>query len=294
MKKSGNQMDRRRFLKQSSIGFAGATVWACGDSHPDRAPRAPAATESLASMLGNSPFRFGFQSYSLRHFSETIELARAAEHLGLHFVEVYNGHLPTDATDEEISRFKKTVDRAGVEVNAFGVEGFSGDHDANQRLFQFGQKLGVENLSADPSQDAFESLQRLVAEYDIRIAIHNHGPEDERWRRPEWILEAVKDLDPRIGACVDTGHYLRAGIDPVEAIQMLGSRVWGVHLKDFDASSEEQIVGRGRLNLLKTFQTLVDVGFKGPLSLEYEAHMENPVPSMREGLAAAAEALDRM
>ncbi len=156
------------------------------------------------------------------------------------------------------------------------------------------RNLGVENLSANPSKDAFESLQRLLAEYDIRIAIHNHGPEDERWRRPEWILEAVKDLDPRIGACVDTGHYLRAGVDPVKAIRMLGFRVWGVHLKDFDASSEEQIVGQGRLNLVETFQALVDVGFKGPLSLEYEAHMENPVPHMREGLAAAAEALARM
>ena len=287
-------MDRRRFLKQSSSGLAAATLWACGGSQSDEAQRAPDTTESLASVLEKSPFRFGFQSYSLRHFSETKELVREAEQLGLPFVEVYDGHLPADATDEKISGFKQALDRAGVEINAFGVEDFSADHEANQRLFQFGQKLGVENLSAYPSKDSFESLQRLVAEYDIRIAIHNHGPEDERWRRPEWILEAVQDLDPRIGACVDTGHYLRAGVDPVEAIRMLGSRVWGVHLKDYDASSEEQIVGQGRLNLVETFQTLLDVGFKGPLSLEYEADMQNPVPSMREGLAAAAQALSRM
>ena len=288
-------MDRRRFLKQRSIGLAGATLWSCGGSQvADVEKTAPAATESLASILENSPFRFGFQSYSLRHFSQTEDLAGEAEKLGLLFVEVHSGHLPTDATDEGISRFKQALDRVGVEVNAFGVESFTADHEANQRLFQFGQKLDVENLSADPSKDAFESLQQLVAQYDIRIAIHNHGPEDERWRRPEWILEAVKDLDPRIGACVDTGHYLRAGVDPVEAIRMLGSRVWGVHLKDFDAESEEQIVGQGRLNLVETFQALLDVGFKGPLSLEYESHMENPVPSMREGLEAAAEALAQL
>jgi inosose dehydratase len=288
-------MDRRRFLKRSSIGFAGATLWSCGGSQVARVEEpAPAVTESLASILENSPFRFGFQSYSLRHFSETEELAGEAEQLGLAFVEVYNGHLPTDATDEEMSRFKQALEEVGVEVNAFGVEGFSADHEANQRLFQFGHKLGVENLSANPSKDAFESLDKLVAQYDIRIAIHNHGPEDERWRRPEWILEAVRDLDPRVGACVDTGHYLRAGVDPVEAIRMLGSRVLGVHLKDFDAESEEQIVGHGRLSLVDTFRALIDVGFKGPLSLEYESHMENPVPSMREGLAAAGEALARM
>ena len=285
-------MDRRRFLKQSSIGFAGATLCACGGSRLDDPQRAP--TASLAATLENSPFRFGFQSYSLRHFSQPKELAREAKDLGLPFVETYDGHLSTDATGEEISRFEQALERVGVEINAFGVEDFSADHEANQRLFQFGQKLGVENLSAYPSKDAFESLQRLVAEYDIRIAIHNHGPEDEQWRRPEWILEAVKDLDPRIGACVDTGHYLRAGVDPVAAIRMLGSRVWGVHLKDYDANSEEQILGQGGLNLVETFQALLDVGFQGPLSLEYESHVENPVPSMLEGLAAAAEALARM
>ncbi len=288
-------MDRRRFLKKSSIGIAGVAWWSCGGSPVAEVEEAAAAVpESLASVLANSPFRFGFQSYSLRHFSETEALAGQAGKLGLPFVEVYNGHLPITATDKEINTFKQALDQAGVEVNAFGVESFTADHEANQRLFQFGQKLDVENLSADPSKDAFESLQQLVAQYDIRIAIHNHGPGDERWRRPEWILEAVKDLDPRIGACVDTGHYLRAGVDPVKAIRILGSRVWGVHLKDFDAESEEQIVGQGRLNLVETFQALLDVGFKGPLSLEYESHMENPVPSMREGLEAAAEALARL
>ncbi len=288
-------MNRRRFLKQSSIGFAGATLWSCGDSQVATLEDAtPAATESLTSTLDHSPFRFGFQSYSLRHFSETDELAREAEQLGLAFVEVYRGHLPTDATDEQITQFQQALDGVGVHINAFGVERFSADHEANRRLFQFGRKLGVETLSADPSKDAFESLDKLVSEYDIRIAIHNHGPEDERWRRPEWILEAVKDLDPRVGACVDTGHFLRAGVDPVKAIRMLGSRVLGVHLKDFDAEAQEQIVGRGALNLAETFRALIDVGFSGPLSLEYESHLENPVPHMREGLAAVSEALSRM
>ena len=114
-------MDRRRFLKQSSIGLAGATLWSCGGSQvADVKKTAPAATESLASILENSPFRFGFQSYSLRHFSQTEDLAGEAEKLGLLFVEVYSGHLPTDATDEGISRFKQALDRVGVEVNAFG------------------------------------------------------------------------------------------------------------------------------------------------------------------------------
>ncbi len=288
-------MNRRKFLEQGSLGVAGMSVWSCGSGGGlELEEVAPEVAESPASVFESSPFRFGFQSYSLRHFLETEALVTEAEKLGLDWIEVYRGHLPIDASDENINHFKQVLKGIGVGINAFGVEGFSADHAANERVFQFGRKLGVENLSANPERDAFDSLEKLVDQYDIRIAIHNHGPEDELWRRPEWILEAVKDLDPRIGACVDTGHYLRADVDPVEAIRTLGSRVWGVHLKDFDASSEEQIVGRGRLDLAATFEALVDVGFSGPLSLEFELHKEDPVPHMREGLKAVAEALKQL
>lgn len=288
-------MDRRKFLRKGCSGLAGVTLSSCGGGQVSKVEKAaPKAAAFPASVLAHSPFQFGFQSYSLRHFLETARFVKEAERLGLGWVEVYNGHLSVQASDEEINSFKKVLGLIGVRINAFGVEAFSRDHAANKRIFQFGEKLGLENLSANPAGDAFESLGRLVNEYNIRIAIHNHGPEDEQWRRPEWIMEAVKNLDPRIGACVDTGHYLRADVDPVEAIRMLGTRVLGVHLKDFDADSQEQIVGQGRLDLVATFEALVEVGFKGVLSLEFEAHKEDPVPHMWKGLKAIAEALQRM
>ncbi len=237
------------------------------------------------------PFQMGFQSYSLREFQELGTFVTQAERLGVEYVEVYSGHLSTTASDEEIENFKSRLAQAGMQINAFGVENFTADHEQNRRLFEFGKKLGVRNLSANPTKDAFDSLDELVREYDIRIAIHNHGPEDERWRRPEWILEAVKDRDPRIGACVDTGHYIRAGVNPVEAIQMLGSRVLGVHLKDFNQDMQEVLVGQGQLDLNATLSSLREVGLEGPLSLEYEDHADDPVPHMLQELESVRQVI---
>ena len=231
----------------------------------------------------------GFQSYCLRHFSALDDFLREAKKLELRYVELYRGHLDPSATPAQISETRERLAAAGIQANAFGVERFTSEHGKNQALFEFGKTLRVTNLSANPTRDALSSLNKLVEQYDIRIAIHNHGPEDDTWRLPEWILEAVKDLDPRIGACADLGHFIRAGVNPVEAIEMLGSRVLGVHFKDFDAQGNDVVVGQGQLDLAKALDVLKKVGFEGPLSLEFEGDKENPVPKMLQCLAAIRE-----
>jgi sugar phosphate isomerase/epimerase len=205
-----------------------------------------------------------------------------AEKLGLDYVELYSALLATSASIDEIKAAKEKLAAIGLTANAYGVEKFTADHSKNEAVFRFGKELGVTNLSAYPTKDAFSSLAKLVDQYDIRIAIHNHGPQDEVWGRPEWILDAVKDLDPRIGTCLDTGWVIMAGVDAEEAVEMLGSRVLGVHLKDFTAEGHEVIPGDGLLDLDKTLSALQKVGFDGPFSLEYEENEENPVPDMLE------------
>lgn len=273
-------MDRRNFISRSATWLTGGVVASLGSS-------------PLGAGGSRTAFDLGFQSYSLRHFRSTEEFLREARKLDVSCVEIYRGHLDPSSELSAVSAFRRKVEGAGLRIVAFGVEDFTSDHSANLSLFRLGKALGVKNLSANPSPDAFDSLQRLVAEFDIRIAIHNHGPEDERWRRPEWILEAVRELDPRIGACVDTGHYLRAGVDPVKAIKMLGKRVLGVHLKDYDRQFVEQIVGHGELDLEGTLQSLDDVGFEGPLSLEYESDAENPVPALQTAFSEVKAMLER-
>lgn len=282
---------RRGFLVNSLGAAAGWISW--GWSSPVLSGRSVSSAGSCPENFDYSPFLVGFQSYSLRHFSDLESFVQAAASLHLEAVELYGGHLSPLASADEIERWKSALAEAGMTVKAFGVARFSADHESNKRVFQFAEKLGVVNLSANPDKDAIDSLERLVDEFDIRIAIHNHGPEDEKWRRPEWILEAVKGRDSRIGACVDTGHYLRADIDPVDAIKTLDSRVLGVHLKDFQSDGQERVIGQGRLDVEASLKALYDVGFRGPLSLEYEAHAENPVPYMCQGLAVVQDVVRR-
>lgn len=285
MRKLNSGMNRRDFLWVSGSGLAGVAAGVAMSG--EAAAVAPDKGEY-------GPFKMGFQSYSLRHFTTTDALADEAKKLNMGYVELYRAHLPPTSTAEHIEAVKKRLGASGLTVNAFGVEAFTADHAKNEALFKFGKMVGVMNLSADPAKDAFPSLEKLVNQYDIRIAIHNHGPEDERWRRPEWILEAVKSLDPRIGSCADLGHFIRAGVDPVEAIEMLGSRVLGVHLKDFDKNGKDVVIGQGQLDVVKALSSLKKVGFNGPLSLEFEGDVENPVPKMLECLAVVRESVKKI
>lgn len=283
-------INRRHFLREGSGLALSATLSASLLSRCSPAAD-PEPEVSSTGMHHYDPFDMGFQSYSLRHFTELEELLEQAGRLDLRHVELYRGHLPTSTPLPQLEQIRKRLASAGLTANAFGVEHFSEDHEANEALFKFGKALGVKCLSADPSKNAFVSLEKLVEEYDVQIAIHNHGPEDERWCRPEWILEAVAALDPRIGACADLGHFIRADVDPIEALEMLGSRVLGVHLKDFDQEGNDVVLGRGQLDVGRTLATLVKIGFDGPLSLEFEGDKENPIPKMLECLATVRDAL---
>ncbi len=278
----------RRDWMHLSLGIAGAGL-ATGFAGCSSPPVDSLEQQEPDRNYGN--YEMGFQSYSLRHFVPTEDFLGQAKRLNLPFVELWRGHLPQDGSEEGIVRFRDRLREAGITANALGVERFTDEHEKNEAIFQLARNLGVRVLSANPSKRAFTSLERLADKYDIRIAIHNHGPEDERWRRPEWIMEAVDGLDPRIGACADLGHYIRAGVDPVTALEMLGSRVLGVHLKDFDAEGNDVILGQGKLDVVKTFETFQSLGFSGPVSLEFEGDKEDPVPAMLRCLDVVAQAI---
>ena len=278
----------RRDWMHLSLGIAGAglaTGISSCSSPPVDSPEPPEPDRNY----GN--YEMGIQSYSLRHFVAIEDFLGQAKRLNLPFVELWRGHLPEDAGDEEIVRFRDRLRESGITINAFGVERFTDEHEQNEAVFRLARNLGVGVLSANPSKRAFSSLEKLVDQYDIRIAIHNHGPEDERWRRPEWIMEAVDGLDPRIGACADLGHFIRAGVDPVTALEILGSRVLGVHLKDFDDEENDVVLGEGGLDVVKTFETFQNFGFLGPISLEFEGDKEDPVPAMLRCLDVVAAAI---
>lgn len=225
----------------------------------------------------------GSQSYSFRKFKFEDSI-KCLKELGLNHMEFCSVHFPPDASDAGFAGIKAKLSEAGIVVPSFGVEGFSADEAANRKKFEFGKALGVQMLSADPTPDSFENLSKLVKEFGIKIAIHNHGP-NARYDKVSDTLKAVEKYDTAIGACVDTGHSIRSGEKPHEVILALGDRVHSLHLKDWKHGGEEQILGEGDMDLVEVAKALKKIGFSGPIFMEYENSPENPVPEMKTGLA---------
>ncbi|MBC8355812.1 MAG: sugar phosphate isomerase/epimerase [Planctomycetes bacterium] len=278
---------RRRFLALSSAAAAGATFF-----------DAPDVLQAAKLLYANDPYQgwpIGVQSYSLRNF-DLHEAVRHIQGMGLHYVEFYSKHLAPNATDETIVETKKLLASADITLNAHGVNGFSADHDANRKVFEFAKKAGIKNITANPKPDSFDSLDRLVAEFDIRVCIHNHGP-GALFDKSDDTLKAVKDHDKRIGACVDTGHYIRSGENPVDVIRKLGDRVHALHIKDDthkgDKGSHNVVIGQANLDVVGVFKALKDIKFPadGSISLEYESNPDNPIEDMKACLAVARDSI---
>jgi len=280
-------LSRRRFLALSAAAAAGATWF-----------DVPAVLQAANLADAKDPFGgfpVGVQSYSLRHFN-TEEAIRHLQGMAVHYAEFYTKHLDPKADDARIAEVQGLLKAAGIKLAGHGVHGFSKDHEANKRLFDFAKKIGIKVISANPEPDSFDSLDKLVAEYDIRIAIHNHGP-GALFDKLSSVTSAIKGHDKRIGACVDCGHYLRSGEDPVKCVLTLADRVYGVHIKDEKETntpkSANVVIGKGHLDVVGLFKALRQVKFPadGALSLEYEANEQNPIDDMKACLEVAKEAI---
>src|SRR5262249_30086188 len=235
-------------------------------------------------------FKLGIQSYTFRKFS-TEQALKKTQDLGLSYIEFYRQHADPTASQDQVQALCRLCRSYGIKPIAFGVERFTKDHDANRKLFDFGKALGIQSLSADPDRASFDSLDKLVEEYKIAIAIHPHGPSGKKlhqWYSAEIIMNAVKDHHPLIGTCLDTGHLIRAAIlgkklDPVQEILTMGPRNFGIHLKDNDNEAEKKgshdsnvVLGQGSLDVAGLLKALKEVKFRGSLSIEYESKPDAP------------------
>jgi inosose dehydratase len=282
-------LPRRRFLALSAAAAAGASWF--------EAPQILSAAGLADAKDGWGGFPVGVQSYSLRNY-KLPEAIRHLQGMGVHCVELAGTHLPPTASDEQIAETLKMCADADLKISAHGVNAFSKDHEKNRKIFDFAKKLGVRTITANPQPDGetFGSLDKLVAQYDMRIAIHNHGP-SALYDKLDSVTKAIKDHDKRIGACVDCGHFLRSGEDPVKCVLELRDRVYGVHLKDEKETntkaSSNVVIGKGHLDVVGLFRALRQVKFPsdGALSLEYEANPMNPIDDMKACLEVAREAI---
>lgn len=262
-------------------------------SHARLVPPAPAS--AVSGMTGGPSPRGGrypmaAQSFSFRKF-DLEGSVRSLKELGLDLMEFCGAHFPADPDNPELPEIKRFLAHEGVRVPCYGVVGFGGDKAANRKKFEFARAIGADILSADPAPESFDDLDKLCAEFGIKIAIHNHGP-GAHYDKIEDTLKAVKDHSPLIGACVDTGHAIRSGDKPHEVIHALGDRVISVHLKDWKHGDRETILGQGDLDMVEVARALMAIAFTGPVIMEYEESPEGPVPDMRQGMKNWFEAVE--
>jgi len=257
-----------------------------------------AAVPALAAFMGTASakpgpaWHMGCQSYSFRKF-DTIGAINGVQKLGLNSIEFCGVHFPCDALDPGLGKVKEILEETGILMPCYGVEGFGADGDANRKKFEFAKVMGIEILTADPTPDSFDNLDKLTEEYGVKIAIHNHGP-NARYDKVQDTLDAIRDHSPMIGACVDTGHSIRSNEKPHEVLAALGDRVHSLHLKDWTHGGEEQILGEGDMDLVAVARTLRELKFAGPLMMEYENSPENPGPDMKIGLDNWNKAVDQV
>ena len=265
---------RRAFVASAVAGVAGV-------------PLARAA-------LLKTKFTLGIQAFSLRKYSLDDALRHTKE-LGFDAIEFYPKMFPVTDSSLEIKAVLQKVKDHGLLISAHGVNRFTADSEANRKVFTFAKQAGIKTLTADPAPESFDSLEDLVKEFDIRVAIHNHGP-GHRYNKVIDVLRAIENRDSRIGACADLGHYIRSAERPVEVIRLLKGRLYGIHLKDFaemQKNSEGVILGKGHLDVPAVFAALDQVGFPedGALSLEYEKNPENPLDDIRQCVEIARKAM---
>ena len=277
-------MSRRKFLGGLTAGVAGAGLLAAGSEW------------ALAEKSPYGPFRMSIQSYSLRHFP-LEEALKITQSLGLRYWEAYPGHFDVTDSVTEQNRIKGLLKAHDITLKTFGVVYYGNNEKDWRRAFEFAKAMGIETLSSSPAPESFALLNKLVDEYKINIAIHNHGPGD-RYAKIATEEAALQGANVRIGSCIDTGHFLRSSEDPVLAAKTFGKRVYGVHLKDVktDANGNKSFteVGKGELNTPALLQVLRKNGFKGLLSIEYEEHENDPTSYIEECLAATREAVKKV
>ncbi len=236
-------------------------------------------------------FTLGLAGYSLRKFSTDEAIARLKE-LQITSLSVFKVHVPIQLSTPEVCReMAKKFRDAGMTIAATGVVYLAKDEGLMRRAFECGKAAGLSTMTASyaapPDRETLQMTERFVREYDIRLAFHNHGPEDPIFPSPYDVWSAVQPYDERLGLCIDIGHSARAGVDPTEAILKCRARLYDLHIKDTLAGAGEKKdlpvgLGFGRLDLRSVLSALIQVGYTGQVGLEYEVETPDPIPGIAQ------------
>jgi sugar phosphate isomerase/epimerase len=272
----GGRFSRRDVLRSGTLAGAALALPAGLSAQADKDTR-------------STPIRFGLASYTFRNFkrAQLIGFMTQLNVLQLNAKDVKD-HLPMDPGEE--ARALADYAAAGIKLHAAGVIYFPKNDDEDIRSkFEYCKRAGVNVLVAgDPATGTLPHIEKFVKQYNIRIAIHNHGPEDKLWASPLDVLKAVSGMDARIGCCIDVGHTARTGTDVVQAIYKAGPRLFNVHMKDltnFHDKESQVAVGDGIMPVRGIFEALRTIRYQGFVDLEYEIEPDNPMPGVISSFA---------
>ena len=245
---------------------------------------APAATG------GDSPvnFKLGVASYSFRAFQRRTAI-NLTKKLGVSYINIKDFHLALTLSPEETRAGAAEFTKAGLTILGGGNVDFKKDDEDDFKMkFEYAKNAGMPLLVCAPSAETLPKLEKYVVKYNIKLAVHNHGTEDKIFPTPQSVLKIVKNMDPRIGCCIDIGHTVRTGVDLLDTVREVGPRLLDMHtkdLKDFSSRDSQVVVGEGKIPIPALFKELIKMNYQGGVMLEYEIDEDNPMPGMQRSFS---------
>lgn len=292
-----NSFTRREALKTAALGalalpLFGSVALAAEKKKGDKSAPAPAAALPSYTTFPEgreNGLRLGVTSYSTRTLTldesiATMKIVRISN------LALFKAHCNWEGgTVDECRAVGEKLKAAGLRLTGSGVINLPNDEGKCRQAFENVKAAGMATMVCKPAKDAFALVEKLAKEFDQKLAIHNHGPEDKEYPSPAVAYEAIKSLDARIGLCIDVGHTARFGEDPITSIKKYAARVYDVHMKDSVAvvGAQKDVpieVGAGRLDIRGILRALLEVKYNGVVTFEYEKVAGNPVTGLAESL----------
>jgi inosose dehydratase len=267
--------------RRSFVGLA-ASASACL-SFAGQSSSAQVQTSGSASLPWQG-LKVGLASYSFSKLPLDAAI-QGIRRVGVNYVSIKDAHLPMKSTAAQRKEVVQKFLAAGITPLSCGVIGLTGDEAQVRNAFEYARDAGIPTIVCKPTPESLSMLDKLVKEFNLRLAIHNHGPEDKVWPSPLDVWSAIQKYDERIGVCVDVGHTARCGVDPAQALRTCASRLYDVHFKDLARKgprSPGAEVGRGVLDVRGMLKALLDIGYSHHVGLEYEKDMADPIPGVAE------------
>lgn len=264
---------RRNFIQLTSLGLATAAM---------QVPLSGFAA-STAQKKPNLSLGIAGYTFTKIEMAAAITMMKRLDISNLSLKDVY---LPLSSNEEKISSVVSQFKQSGINIYTVGVI-YMKSKEAVDQAFDYAKKVGVNMIVGVPNYDLLDYAESKVKSMNIRLAIHNHGPEDELYPGPQQVYDRIKGRDARMGLCLDIGHATRAGVNPAQAVKAYKDRLFDLHVKDVtgqtrDAKTIE--IGRGVIDFEGFMKALRQVNYKGVCSFEFEKDMQDPLPGLAESM----------